>query len=146
MRSFKLKLVVYFLLLALVPLGLAFWGVTAVIASGETQRVDARLESGLRAALTGYQAELLAAGRQAATVATDPQFKEALTHDDAAALARVLRTVPGARVLGPKAADPVSKRGAVQRVATVLSNGRLVGEVVIDVPLDESLLQQLRHD
>ena len=59
MASFKVKLVVYFLLLSLLPLAAAFWGFSTVAARSETRRVDARLQAGLRAALATYQDELV---------------------------------------------------------------------------------------
>src|SRR5690349_18329488 len=61
MGSFKLKLVSYFVVLALVPLGAAFLGFRAVVSRSATDQVDARLEAGLRAALTAYQEEVPAA-------------------------------------------------------------------------------------
>ena len=54
MGSFKVKLVVYFLLLASVPVGVAAFGFGSVVRSSETTRVDARLQAGLHAALTAY--------------------------------------------------------------------------------------------
>ena len=44
--SFKLKLVAYFLLVALLPLGAAALGSARVAKSSETRKVDARLEAG----------------------------------------------------------------------------------------------------
>jgi len=63
--SFKLKLVVYFLLLSLLPIAAAFWGFTQVAGQSETRRVDARLQSGLRSALSSYQQRLDAAQQEA---------------------------------------------------------------------------------
>src|SRR3954471_12519947 len=70
MGSFKLKLVSYFVVLALLPLGAAFWGFHAVLSRSATERVDARHEAGLRAALTAYQDEAPANGARAG----DPSF------------------------------------------------------------------------
>ena len=53
--SFKLKLVIYFLLLSLLPIAAAFWGFTQVAGQSETRRVDARLQTGMRAMLASYQ-------------------------------------------------------------------------------------------
>ena len=47
--SFKLKLVAYFLLVSLLPLGAAGWALHAVASRSETRRVDVRLQAGLRA-------------------------------------------------------------------------------------------------
>ena len=61
MGSFKVKLVGYFLLLSLLPIVAAFWGFSSVAGQSETRRVDARLQSGLRSALSSYQQRLDAA-------------------------------------------------------------------------------------
>ena len=54
MGSFKVKLVAYFVLLSLLPLAAAFWGFSTVAARGETRRVDARLQAGLRATVAAF--------------------------------------------------------------------------------------------
>ena len=63
--SFKLKLVAYFLLVSLLPLGAAAWGLHAVARRSETRRVDVRLQAELRAVLATYKDELSAAGDKA---------------------------------------------------------------------------------
>ena len=90
MASFKVKLVVYFLLLSLLPLAAAFWGFSTVAARSETRRVDARLQAGLRATLAAYQEELVRADEAAARFARDPAFQRALVKRDRAALERML--------------------------------------------------------
>ena len=49
MGSFKLKLVLWFALLALLPLAVAFYGYDALSKRSETRRVDAGLEAGCEA-------------------------------------------------------------------------------------------------
>src|SRR4051812_38263295 len=49
LSSFKHKLALYFLLLAVLPLGVAFWGLGTLAKRAEERRVDARLEAELRA-------------------------------------------------------------------------------------------------
>jgi N-acetylmuramoyl-L-alanine amidase len=56
MSSFKLKLVVYFLLLSLLPLAAAFAGFASVAKDSETRLVDTRLQAGLHAAIAAYEA------------------------------------------------------------------------------------------
>ena len=146
MGSFKLKLVVYFLLLGLVPLGAAFWGFSAVIRRGDRQRVDARLEGGLRAALTAYQDEVMAAGRRATRLARDPDFQRALERDDLAALHHALADTPHASVLvGRAGAEASAGPLAARRAVSVVSGDRVLGEIVIDIPLDVSLLARLQR-
>ena len=63
--SFKLKLVAYFLILSLLPLGAAGWALHSVTSSAARRGgVDVRLEAGLHAVLASYKTEL-AAGEQA---------------------------------------------------------------------------------
>ena len=50
MGSFKLKLVVYFSVISLLPFAAAFSGLEAVTDRNETRRVDGTLETGVRQA------------------------------------------------------------------------------------------------
>ena len=144
MRSFKVKLVVYFLLLSLLPLAAAFWGFSTVAARSETRRVDARLQAGLRATLATYQEALAAADEEAAGLARDPAFQRALLRRDRVALERMLRNRPHLAVeaaggfrVGAK--DPT---GATREVSVVGPGGMRVA-VVATVPLDAQLVQRL---
>src|SRR5205814_2415441 len=67
--SFKVKLVGYFLLLALLPLAALFWGFTGVASRSETRLVDARLQAGLRATLGAYAESVDAAEHLAPALA-----------------------------------------------------------------------------
>jgi diguanylate cyclase (GGDEF)-like protein len=141
--SFKVKLVVYFLLLSLLPLAAAFWGFSTVAARSETRRVDARLQAGLRAALATYQDELVAADETAARLARNPAFQRALIQRDRAALRRLLKGRPHLSVetngLQVGRRDPMA---ATRQVAVVGSDGAR-GAVVASVPLDEQLVSRL---
>ena len=144
MGSFKVKLVAYFLLLSLLPLAAAFWGFSTVAARSETQRVDARLQGGLRAALATYQDELIAADAAAARLARNPAFQRALVHRDRAALQALLgkrshlsvQTSDGFRV-GKR--DPT----AASREIAVVGPARTRGEVIASLPLDRGLVDRL---
>ena len=98
MGSFKLKLFLWFALLALLPLAVAFYGYDSLAKRSETRRVDAGLQSSLRAAVAGYQGRLDAASAQAAQLAADPRLQRALRGHDVATLRRVVARVPGASV------------------------------------------------
>src|SRR5213078_4017568 len=82
MGSFKLKLVLWFALLALLPLAAAFFGYNTLAHRSETRRVDAALQSGLRGAVAAYGAKLDAAARSATALATDPTLQRALRGGD----------------------------------------------------------------
>jgi diguanylate cyclase (GGDEF)-like protein len=142
--SFKVKLVLYFLLLSLLPLAAAFWGFSTVAARSETRRVDARLEAGLRATLAAYQEELSAADEAAAKLAREPAFQRALARRDRATLQKMLRahphlTVEAAGGFRVGTHDPAA---AMRQVAVVGPAGTQ-GAVVASVPLDAALIRRL---
>lgn len=144
MGSFRVKLVVYFLLLSLLPLAAAFWGFSTVAARSETRRVDARLQAGLRATLATYQEALTAADEDAARLARNPAFQRALVRRDRGALERMLRNTPHLAVeaaggLRVGANDPT----AATREVSVVGPGGARGAVVATVPLDAKLVQRL---
>jgi diguanylate cyclase (GGDEF)-like protein len=145
LTSFKLKLVVYFLLLSLLPLAAAFSGFAAVTKRSETRLVDARLQAGLRGALAAYQQELSAADRHARTLAGTRDFQRALSERDARPLQRLLGGAPDLRI---EAADGFrvgrAPELAAERQVAVLGPGGLLGLVIASVPLDEDLLERLR--
>ena len=144
MGSFKVKLVVYFLLLSLLPLAAAFWGFSTVAARSETRRVDARLEAGLRATLAAYQEELTAVDEAAARLARNPTFQRALARRDRAALQRLLRGQPH---LAVEAAGGfrVGKHdpAAAMRQVAVVGPTKTRGAVVASLPLDAALVRRL---
>jgi diguanylate cyclase (GGDEF)-like protein len=142
--SFKVKLVAYFLLLSLLPLAAAFWGFSTVAARSEARRVDARLQSGLRATLAAYQEALGSADQAAATLARRPSFQQALVARDRAALERMLRGNPELAVEAP-GGFRVGKRdpSAATRQIAVIGPGGTRGAVVASVPFDRALVRRL---
>jgi diguanylate cyclase (GGDEF)-like protein len=145
MASFTRKLVLYFILLALVPLAAAFWGFDSLATRSETRRADARLEAGLRASLGAFQDELHDASDAADRLATDRDFQQALRRRDMPVLRRMSRqatrfpvsVVPSGN---PHAPSPL----AVQRRVKVLDGGRLIGMVIVTVAVDDALLGRAR--
>jgi diguanylate cyclase (GGDEF)-like protein len=142
--SFKVKLVVYFLLLSLLPLAAAFWGFSTVAARSETRRVDARLQAGLRAALATYEDELVAADEDAAQLARSPAFQRALIRRDRAAVRRLLQGHPNLSVETGNGfqVGRVDPTAATRQVAVVGEHGTR-GDVIAAVPLDRSLVNRL---
>jgi diguanylate cyclase (GGDEF)-like protein len=146
--SFKLKLVVYFVLLALLPLAAAFVGFGAVAQRSETRLADARLESGLRASVGAYRTELAAAGREAKVTAQSPLFQRALVERDSKELRRILGESSRLRVetsdgFGVGRTYP----GAAEREVAVLGPAGVdaeLGVVIASVPLDDALAAQLK--
>ena len=144
MGSFKLKLFLWFALLALLPLAVAFYGYDSLAKRSETRRVDAGLQSSLRAAVAGYQGRLDAASAQAAQLAADPRLQRALRGRDVATLRRVVARVPGASVTarGVHIGSSVTPAG-VRSVTVTTDGGATLGRVSVRVPVDERLLARL---
>jgi diguanylate cyclase (GGDEF)-like protein len=141
--SFKLKLVAYFLLVSLIPLSAAGWGLHAVAGRSETRKVDVRLEAGLRAVLAGYKNELSQANRRAHRLASNPDFQHALQRHDRRALRRQLAVSPGVRLESSTLTlGPLKAIGQTSEVKVVGSNG-LLGTLVSGVPLSSRSLTRL---
>src|SRR4051794_38186449 len=96
--SFKLKLVVYFLLVSLLPLGAAGWALHSIERSSETRKVDVRLEAGLRAVLATYKGQLAAADRRAKALAADRALQAAPLRRDRRQLHKLVAANRGVRL------------------------------------------------
>jgi diguanylate cyclase (GGDEF)-like protein len=144
--SFKVKLVVYFVLLSLLPIAAAFWGFTSVKGQSETRRVDARLQSGLRSALNAYQERLNAAQSTADTLARNRTFQIELQRMDVPDLRQTLRDATGIYVVGAGDAFRVGAPPglAAQREVPIYTRVGLVGTVYGYVPYDTTLVDAMR--
>lgn len=144
MSSFKLRLVLYFLLLSMLPLAAVFWGFKQVVAESETRLVDARLQAGLRAALAAFDEELDRAGRRALVLGRTPGFDRALARGDKRALARMLAQRDNLALLGRDGLR-VGRLPAVsgRRSVAVVGPGGSLGQVIAAVPLDRELVRRL---
>jgi diguanylate cyclase (GGDEF)-like protein len=127
--SFKLKLVAWFALLALLPLIVAFYGYDTLARRSETRRVDATLEAALRAAVAAYSSRLDAAGARARALAAEPKVQAALRKHDRAALRRLL--------------PPPAPQPAAVRTVSVIAGGKVIGRVSVGVPIDTKLLRRI---
>src|SRR5947199_3067179 len=142
--SFKVKLVAYFLLVSLLPLGAAAWGLHAVARRSETRGVDVRLQAGLRAVLASYKDELRSAGDKAAALAHSQTFQRALQRRDPQTLRRLLADAPGVRLESPVLSiGPTKLIGPASEFEVAGSSG-LLGTVTGGVPLRSSSVASLR--
>ncbi|HEV2591512.1 MAG TPA: diguanylate cyclase [Gaiellaceae bacterium] len=137
--SFKVKLVVWFALLALLPLAVAFYEYGRLEQRSEARRADTALEGDLRAALTGYTAQVDAATVEAEQLAAQTSLQSAIRAHNRRDLARALRGHPHAGVTA--GAIHVGAHGG--RSVSVIAGGRVVGRVSVAVPLDRAFLQRL---
>ena len=144
MGSFKAKLVVALLALALLPLAAAYWSFGEIVNRSVTRSVDARLEAGLRASLAAYEDERRAVATAARALARDRAFQAAVARRDRPALARFLARTPSLRIEAPggfrmgrvpplAAESTVSLVGPRARSATIIAS----------VPVDARLVRRL---
>jgi diguanylate cyclase (GGDEF)-like protein len=144
--SFKLKLVAYFLLVSLLPLGAAGWALHAVASRSETRRVDVRLQAGLRAVVASYKEELAAARSRAHELAGNDSFQQALQGHDRQELNNLLGRAPGVRLEARgMSLGPAKLIGPVTQFAVVDGNGLVFGTLVAGVPVDTHSLARLRN-
>ena len=142
--SFKLKLVFYFLLVSLLPLGAAGWALHSIERSSETRKVDIRLEAGLRAVIATYKGQLSAADARAKALAVNRDLQLALLRRDRRQLRRLVAANRGVRLetanlkLGPPRMIAPGTRFAI------VNNGSVAGTLVSGVPLTRSSLARLR--
>lgn len=144
MGSFKLKLVAYFSLIALLPFAAAFSGLEAVTDRNETRRVDGTLDTSLRAAQAALTDQIGQVERSAAVLARDTPFQRALAEGDRAEL-RDFADRHDVRIeprRGP-AIGRVPQPAVLRRVKVVGSRGEL-GRVVVPLRVDRNLAGTLK--
>jgi len=143
--SFRLKLVVYFLLLSLLPLLAAFIGFSAVAERSESRLADARLQAGLRGSIAAYDEELDAAERRAVALARKPALQRALGRRDQARLRELLRPTRNLRVeaAGGFRVGAVPKPAAERQVVVVGPPTGEIGVVIASLPLDGALVDRI---
>jgi diguanylate cyclase (GGDEF)-like protein len=143
--SLKLKLVVYFSLISLLPFAAALSGLESITDRNETRRVDGILETGVRAGLARFSDELASAQGRAAELARDPAFQRALSRRDRRALRRALADRPNLRLEARGLSAGSVARPAVERAVAVRGRRGPLGRVVAGVPLDDRLAAGLRR-
>jgi diguanylate cyclase (GGDEF)-like protein len=143
--SFKLKLVAYFSLIALLPFAAAFSGLEALTDRNATRHADGGLETGVRAAQAAFVDEVDQVERNAKLLARDPSFQQALASRNRARL-RVFAARNGVRIeprTGP-AIGTLRKPAVVRSVSVVGRRGRL-GRVVAPLRIDRRLAILLKN-
>jgi diguanylate cyclase (GGDEF)-like protein len=146
--SFKIRLVTYFLLLALLPLLAASWAFSEVATRGEVGNTDARLNAAVRVAINDYSRRVrVDLARTASSLAHATTVQQAFLTHNRAALVRLVRTLPdaafysGDHLIAGEAPQTLS----VTRSSSVFATGgALIGRIVVWIPLDGTLLAQLR--
>ena len=142
--SFKLKLVGYFMLVSVLPLGAAGWALHSIERSSETRRVDVRLEAGLRAVLATYKAQLAGADRRANALAADRRLQTALLSNDRRQLRRLVAAKPGLRLETPTLSIGPARMIAPGTRVAIVNRSSVIGTIVAGVPLTPGALARLR--
>ena len=139
--SFKHKLAVYFLLLAVAPLTAAFWGFGTVTKRDEERRVDSRLAAELRAVSAAYDRRADRVLVLARKVAQRRDVQEGLRRGRFGGLPSDVS------VLGPHRLA-VGRRGTIESTQTVQvkAGRRVLGSMLAAVALDRPLLRELRSE
>jgi PAS domain S-box-containing protein len=128
------------LLFLAVPLAVAAWSLGGYAAQRERNNADARLAGSLNSAGVHYRSLVSAADSAATTLANRPSVQHELLHGSSHVLRWRMRPSrkppPGDLV---RWHDPVPAAAAVRKV-DFLSKGQRVGQVVVFLPLDRSLV------
>jgi diguanylate cyclase (GGDEF)-like protein len=141
--SFKLRLVVYFLLVSLLPLGAAGWALHSVARNSEARRVDVRLEAGLRAVFATYKGQLAVANHRAKSLADDRDLQRALLNGNRRRLHQLLAANRGIRLQTPTIEiGPVRMIQPGRRFA-IVNERTVVGTLFAGVPLTPAALALL---
>ena len=148
MGSFKIRLVTYFLLLALLPLLAASWAFSEVATRGEVGNTDARLNAALRVAINDYSRRVrVDLAETASSLAHATTVQQAFLTHNRGALVRLVRTLPDAAFYSGDhlVAGEAPQSLSVTRSSSVFATGgALIGRIVVWIPLDGTLLAQLR--
>jgi diguanylate cyclase (GGDEF)-like protein len=139
--SFKHRLAVYFLLLAVLPLTAAFWGFGTIAKRAEERRVDSRLGAELRAVFASYERQTDQLTKRARRLASRPDVQRGLR-------ARSFGVPPpGVRVVGPhRLAIGTKATLEATQMVQVRTGNRVVGSILAVLPLDRRLLRRLNSD
>jgi len=142
--SFKVKLVAYFLLVSLLPLGAAAWGLHTIARRSETRRVDVRLQAGLRSVNATYTDELQRAGNKAQAFANSRRFQRALQSHDSRTLRRLLGSSPDLGLRSPfLTVAPQERLGHASRIVVTGRDVRPLGTLIFGVPLGDRSVSAL---
>jgi diguanylate cyclase (GGDEF)-like protein len=141
----RLGLALAALALALLLATAAAWAAGRLRERSEIDAADARLASSLRAATAEVRSELGEAAARARVLSSSPAVQRDFLRENRAALARLAEAgetvafeLPGGEVVGT--ADSPLRRA----VAVTDEHGRLLGRVVVAIPLDADLVERLR--
>ena len=143
--GFRLRFVGSVVLALLFPLVAGAWFLAGELEAREVDRADARLAAALRVAPAELRADVVGADARARRLASSPRVQRALLERDRAALARLAGTQPNvAFYAGRTRLAGSTPHPSLTRSIDVVSPRRVLGRVVVGIPLDDALLRRLR--
>ena len=151
MGSFKLRLVIYFMLLALLPLVAATVAFTEVAIDGEVSAADSRLSTAIAVAAADYREQLEDdAVDDAESLARATLVQRAFAERDRPTLLETAAEVPHSAFFSPKGELLAGQRpgpyAGMREVKVVAANGRLLGRIVVHLPFSDELAQGLAEN
>jgi diguanylate cyclase (GGDEF)-like protein len=151
MGSFKLRLVIYFMLLALLPLVAATVAFTEVAIDGEISAADSRLSTAIAVAAADYREQLEDdAVDDAESLANATQVQRAFAERDRRTLLETAAEVPGSAFFSPKgellAGERPGRYAGMREVKVVAAKGRMLGRIVVHLPFSDQLAQGLAEN
>jgi diguanylate cyclase (GGDEF)-like protein len=143
--SFKLRLVTYFLLLALLPLLAASWAFSEVASKSEVSNTDSRLNAALRVSINDYSRRVDGLDVTANSLASATTVQGAFQTSNRSVLVHQAHLVPGSAFYanGQLIAGDRPAGVRVERSSSVISEGVVIGRIVVWLPLDRKLLGEL---
>src|SRR5687767_13794777 len=151
MGSFKLRLVIYFMLLSLLPLVAATVAFTEVAIDGEVSAADSRLSTAIAVAAADYREQLEDdAVDDAESLARATQVQRAFAERDRPTLLETAALVPHSAFFSPKGELLAGQRpgpyAGMREVKVVAAKGRLLGRIVVHLPFSDELAQGLAQN
>jgi PAS domain S-box-containing protein len=129
--------------LLVLPLAAAAWAFGTYAAANERSRTDTRLGASLHAATSEYARVVDHAQLQTMQLATARRVQRALHARDRRVLDQLRKAHPNTQFVPGERARTTAIPGVVRRSIDVDDGKRIVGSIVVDVPLDEAVLRQI---
>jgi diguanylate cyclase (GGDEF)-like protein len=151
MGSFKLRLVIYFMLLALLPLVAATVAFTEVAIDGELSAADSRLSTAVAVAAADYREQLEDdAVDDAESLARATQVQRAFAERERRTLLETAEEVPHSAFFSPSgellAGERPGPYAGLREVRVVAANGRVLGRIVVHLPFSDELANDLAEN
>ena len=134
----------WLLLLALLAVAAAVWVTGEIAERHEREKVDTRLAGGLRVAREDFAFTLTDARARAEDLGRSRRVQAAIARSDRSAARAIVEEEPNTALFARGGLLAGTEEGPVRRaVAVVGEGGRMLGRIVVSVPLDDELATRL---